>query len=107
MPDHSIDRNITDNIIKKVINGALKKCSIDLILLQRLPIQKHLALSITEKIRNKDRYRTEIAIEFVLKIRPWNIKCTVPENPDLLQALAILSDTTVRRFAVNQEHLKP
>ena len=35
------------------------------------------------------------------------MKYTVPENPDLLQALAILSDTTVRRFAINQEHLKP
>ena len=27
--------------------------------------------------------------------------------PDLLKALAILSDTTVRRPAVDQEHLKP
>ena len=27
--------------------------------------------------------------------------------PDLLKALAILSDTTVRRFAVDREDLKP
>ena len=32
---------------------------------------------------------------------------TVGVAPDLLKALAILSDTTVRRSAVDQEDLKP
>ena len=32
---------------------------------------------------------------------------TAQVAPDLLKALAILSDTTVRRFAVDREDLKP
>ena len=32
---------------------------------------------------------------------------TAPVAPDLLKALAILSDTTVRRSAVDREDLKP
>ena len=35
------------------------------------------------------------------------IKCYSSGSPDLLKALAILSDTTVRRSAVYQENLKP
>ena len=35
------------------------------------------------------------------------IKCYSSSSPDLLQALAILSDTTVRRSAVDREDLKP
>ena len=36
------------------------------------------------------------------------MKCYSSSSPDLLlKALAILLDTTVRRSAVNQEHLKP
>ena len=35
------------------------------------------------------------------------IKCTALVAPDLLKALAILSDTTIIRSAVDQEDLKP
>ena len=49
------------------------------------------------------------------KIEPWGTpaldldisSATDWVAPDLLKALAILSDTTVRRSAVHQEHLKP
>ena len=64
----SIDGNITDNIIKKVINvkwekcrtknGALRNSSINWILLGRLPIKNHSKLSIAEKRRNNARYLT-------------------------------------------------
>ena len=37
----------------------------------------------------------------------WYIKCYSSGSPDLLKALSILSDTTVRRSAVYQENLKP
>ena len=35
------------------------------------------------------------------------IKCHSLSSPDLLNALAVLSDTTVRRSAVDLEDLKP
>ena len=35
------------------------------------------------------------------------IKCTAWVAPDLLKALAILSDRTVRRSAIDPEDLKP
>ena len=35
------------------------------------------------------------------------IKCHSSSNPRTVKALAILSDTTVRRSAVDQEDLKP
>ena len=61
----SIDSNITDNIIRKVINvqqekrttknGTLRNSNINWIFLRRLPIQNHLKSSITKKRRNKDQ----------------------------------------------------
>ena len=59
----SVDSNITDNVIRKVINveqeicgtkdGALRNTNINLTLLRILPIQNNLKLSITKKWRNK------------------------------------------------------
>ena len=42
------------------------------------------------------------------RVKVYNIsRATAPVVPDLLKSLAILSDTTVRRSAVDQEDLKP
>ena len=83
----------------------------------RLPIQNHLKPSITEKRRNKAKYLTwnSLRLKFVKKTcMPKPVKSlgyikryTAPVAPDLLQALAILSDTTVRRSVVYWEDLKP
>ena len=41
-------------------------------------------------------------------VKASNVSCAVARvAPDLLKALAILSDTTVRRSAVDQKNLKP
>ena len=64
----SIDSNITDKIIRKIINvqqekcrtknGILRNSSINWLFLGRLPTQNHLKQSITEKRRNKTIYLT-------------------------------------------------
>ena len=64
----SIDSNITDNIIREVIdeqqekcrtkNGSLRNSSINCIFLSRLPIHNYLKQPITEKRRNKAKYVT-------------------------------------------------
>ena len=75
----SIDSNITDNIIRKVIslwskksrfkNGALRNSSINRIFLWKRPIQNHSKPSITEKRKNKAKYLTlnSITIKLVKK----------------------------------------
>ena len=78
----------------------------------RLPIQNHPKPHINEKRRNKAKYLTSKSIKpkFVKKTSMPNsveslgyIKCYSLSSPDLLKALAILSDTTVRRSAVDQD----
>ena len=97
-------------------NEALRNSSIKQILLWRLSIQNHLQPSITEKRRNKAKYLTwnSTRLKFVKKISTLNpvknlgcIECHISSSPNLLKTLAILSDTTVRRSAVDPEALKP
>ena len=74
-----------------------------------------LKVFITVKRRNKIKYLTwnSIRLKFVKKTSMLNSEAldiwsaTAQVAPDLLKALAILSDTTVRRFAVDREDLKP
>ena len=93
--------------------GALKNSSINWIFLGGLPIQNHPKLSVAEKKRNKAKYLTcnSIRLKFVKKTSMPNSvdisSATARVAPDLLKALAVLSDTTVRRFVVDQEDLKP
>ena len=63
-------------------------------------------LPITEKRRNKARYLTQNSVKtkFVKKTSMPNLdisSATAPVAPDLLKALATLSNTTVRRSAVD------
>ena len=86
--------------------------SIYWIFLWELPIQNDLHLSTTEKRRNKARYLTwnSIRLKFVRKTsmpNPKSWSTTAWVAPDLLRALAILADITVKRSAVDQEDLKP
>ena len=82
----------------------------------RLLIQNHLKLSFTKKRRN----RPNISPEIPQVIRLWKRPAcqTLSKSldissararvaPGLLKALAILSDTTVRRSVVDWEDLKP
>ena len=113
--------NITDNIIRKVINvyhekcrtnnGPLRNSSINWIFLWRLPIQNYLKPPVTEKRRNKAKYLTwnSIRPKFVKKTSMPNsverlgyIKCYSLSSPR-----PVPSDTTVRRSAVDREDLKP
>ena len=73
-------------------------------------------LSITEKIRNKAKYLTLNSIRLSLWRRPTCQTlskaldlsiATARVALDQLKALVILSDTTVRRSAVDREDLKP
>ena len=82
----------------------------------RLSIQKHLKSSIAEKRRNKAIYLTwnSIRRKFAKKTSMPNpvenldiSRATIRVAPDLLKALSILSDTTVRRSPVDTEDLKP
>ena len=111
-----LDSNITDNIIRKVINVLQEKCRaknwasrnsiIKWILLWRLPVQNHSKPFITEKRRNKAKYLTWnfIRLKFVKETSMVNlveslgyIKCyTARVAQDLLTAPAILSDTNVK-----------
>ena len=86
--------------------------SIYWIFLWELPIQNDLHLSTTEKGRNKVKYLTwnSIRLKSVRKTsmpnpKSWSTPAWVA--PDLLRALAILADITVKRSAVDQEDLKP
>ena len=97
-------------------NGPLRNSSINWIFLWRSSIQNHPKQPITEKRRNTARYLTwnSRRIKFVKKISMPNsakslgyIKSYSSSSPDLIKALGILSDTTVRRSAVNREDLKP
>ena len=72
--------------------------------------------AITKKTRNKAKYLTQnsIRLKFVKKTSTSNpvesldlLSVTDQIDPHLLNALAILSDTGVRRSAVDQEDLKP
>ena len=93
-------------------NGALRNSSINWIFLWRLSIQNHLKLSITEKGINKAKYLTWNSIRLKLWRRP--VCHTLPKALDissatarvvldLLKALPILSDITVRRSAVDKD----
>ena len=93
-----------------------KRGGVRTIFLWRLSIQKHPKSPITEKRRNKAKYLTwnSIRLKFVKKTSMPNpakslgyIKCHSSSSPDLLIALAILSDTTVRRSEVDREDVKP
>ena len=119
----SIDSNITDNIIRKVINveqekcrtknGPLRNSNIYWIFLWKFPIQNHRKPPITEKIRNTASYLTQdlslwrrTACQTLLKA--WDISsATARVARDLLRALSILSDTTVKISIIDWEDLKP
>ena len=96
-------------------NEALRISSINWVFLWRLSIQNDSKLSITEKRRNKANYPTWNSTwhKFVKNSSMPNpvksfgyIKCHSSSSPSLLKALAIRSDTTVRRYSVDQEDLK-
>ena len=123
----SIESNITDNIIRKVINvlkekcrtinGALRNSNINWIFLWRLPIQNHLKSSISEKRRNKAKYLTwsSIRLKFVKKTNMPNpvkslgyVECFSSSSPRLVESASNLPDTTVRKSVVaNREDPKP
>ena len=86
----------------------MRNSSINLIFLWRLPIQNQSKPSITEKIRNKVKYMTwnSIRLKFVLSKALDISSATTRVVPHLLKALAIISDKTVRRNAVDREDLK-
>ena len=75
------------------------------IFLWRLPIQNYSKLSITENRRNKAKYLTWNSIRFkfvknttisnLVECLCW-IKCLSSSSPDLLKALAILSDSILQ-----------
>ena len=77
----SIDSNITDNIMRKVINALQEKCttrnralrnySIKWIFLWILPIQNHSKPSITEKRQNKTKYLTWNSIKLPTSNSLW------------------------------------
>ena len=73
-------------------------------------------MPITKKGRNRSNIWSEIPKDLSLWRRPacqtllkaLDIQsATAPVAPDLLKALAILSDTTARRYAADQEDPKP
>ena len=76
----------------------MRNSSINWIFLWRFPIQNHPKLSNWEK--KKDQYAKPLSK--VLDIS----SATARVAPDLLKALAILSDATVRRSAVDREDLR-
>ena len=71
----------------------------------------HLKLSVTEKSRNKTKYLTRnfIRLKFVKKTSMSNLSkglgyissATAQVAPNLIKAPAILSDATVKRYAVD------
>ena len=76
------------------------------IFLRRIPIQK---LSITEKRQNKAKYLTPNSIRPACQtlLKALNISSASAQVvSDLLKALAIQSDTSVRRSAIDREDLK-
>ena len=91
-------------------NGALWNSNINRMFLQRLPIQNHWKLSVTEKKRNKTKYLTRNSItpacQTLLKALDTS-SAAAGAAPDLFKALAIQSDATVRRSSVDQKDLKP
>ena len=75
---------------------------------------KNLNLCFGWHILRSYRFVAEVTFKFVKKTsmphlsKPSDISsATAQVDPDLLKALAILSDTTVRRSTVDQEDLKP
>ena len=98
------------------INGALRNSSTNWIFFWRLHIQNHLKLSITEKRVSKAQCWTWNPEDLPMWRR---LSCLILSKafdissptawvvPDILKALAIFSDTTVRRSAVDLEDLKP
>ena len=82
-----------------------------------IPSKNHSKPSSTKKKQNKAKYRTWVSVrfEFVKKTsmpyprsRALNISSTTAQIvPDLLKALKCLSDTNVRRSAVDREDPKP
>ena len=119
----SKDRTITDNITMKMINVYLENCktknrplgnfSINGIFFSRFPVHNNLNPQITEKRRNKAKYLTWNSIKLVKKTSIPNsveslgyIKCYSSVVPDLLKSLAFLSNTTIRRSAIDREDLK-
>ena len=76
--------------------------------------EPHGAFYYCEKKKAQKSDRNSIRLQFVKTNSMPNsvesleyIKSTTQVAPDLLKALAILSDIMVRRFAVDQEDLKP
>ena len=111
----STGSNITDNIIRKVINVLWKKCrtknealrnsNIHWIFLWRFLIQDHSKLSIKPEIPQDISLWKRQACQTLSKALDIS-SATTQVAQDLLKALAILSDTTVRRYAVDWEDLK-
>ena len=97
-------------------NGALRNSSIDWMLLQRLPIQKHTKPSVTEKRQNKAECMTWniTRFEFVKKTRMSNpveslgyIKYYSMIALYLVNTLLALPDITIKRSTAGREDLKP
>ena len=97
-------------------NGALRNSHINWIFLWRLSIHNHLKPSTTQK---RTQIRPNIWSQIPQDVSLWRrpachtmskaldkLSATAQVAPDLLKALAILLDTTVRRSAVDQEDLK-
>ena len=90
----------------------LRNSRINRIFLCKLPTENHLAPYITKKGQNNAKYM-EFHKNYVCEedqhAKPfqklWYIKCYGWSSPR--KALAILSDITVRRYAVDPEDLKP
>ena len=96
--------------------GALRSSSMNWIPLRRQPFQTLLELSITEKRQNKAKCPTWISIRLELVKKKKCLTLSKVLNiskagawvaPDLLKALEILWDSGLRRYAVDQEDLKP
>ena len=68
--------------------------------------QRLRGIELQEKKHEKDYRIHKICLKKNLKLQVFNISSATAEvAPDLLKALAILSDTTVRRSAGNREDL--
>ena len=84
------------------MNWALRDSNINWIFLWRLPIQNHSKPSITEKRRSDLSLWRRPAWQTLSNLLDIS-SVTARVAPDLLRALAILPDTTVRRSAVDWE----
>ena len=97
-------------------NGALKSSNINSIFLWRFLIQNHSQPPITDKTGNKAKYLiwNSIRLKFVKKTMMLNlvknheyIKCYSSSSPRPPKSPKTLSDTIVKRSAVDQEDRKP